>query len=79
MQFLDSENAQHNLEISQIPRLRGTYTSRLTHGKFLSCLQVSHALCHLGLFLATSPVVHQLLGLNVCSCLVCDGFPSHPT
>jgi len=25
-QFLDSENAQRNLEIAQIPRLRGTYT-----------------------------------------------------
>ena len=27
MQFQDSENAQHNLEIAQIPKLRGTYTS----------------------------------------------------
>jgi len=26
MQFLDSENVQCNLEIAQIPRLRGTYT-----------------------------------------------------
>ena len=26
----DSENAQHNLEIAQIPRLRGTYISHCT-------------------------------------------------
>jgi len=28
-QFLDSENAQRNLKIAQIPRLRGTYISLL--------------------------------------------------
>jgi len=31
VQFPDSENVQCNLEIGQIPRLRGTYRSRSKH------------------------------------------------
>jgi len=35
-QFLDSENAQCNLEIAQIPRLDGTYTSQEHLHKMIS-------------------------------------------
>jgi len=39
-QFWDSENAQCNLKIAQIPRLRGTYTSLVGVHDALMCTDI---------------------------------------
>ena len=61
-QFQDSENAQRNLDIAQVPKLHGTYTCNLNH---VSRLQMGVGMGPCKLFMECGIFETDCIGLHL--------------